>query len=190
MARFDSNTGKILQSSQITLGDSDGKLSRTGGISIEGTNTNNSGCTGCVGEILTALAGASSVALTSGSSKTCVSLPVTEGDWDIVATVTLNGAALTTIGFMDASVSTATDTRGIPSNTTYFGNSLPFASFSSNIGIAAPAYKLQAGTTATINLVGTFTFGASTLTCGGQIIARRACYVTPRMACHPLDSAT
>lgn len=50
LVRWDGTGGNAVQNSDITLGDSDGKLTRSAGISISGTNTNDSAASGYVGE--------------------------------------------------------------------------------------------------------------------------------------------
>lgn len=52
LTRFSGAGGVTLQDSQITLGDTDGKLTRAAGISVSGTNTNDSAAAGYVGEFM------------------------------------------------------------------------------------------------------------------------------------------
>jgi len=107
LVRFDTATGKLVQNSDVTLGDSDGKLTRTAGISVSGTNTNDSAAAGYVGEVVTASA---TVALTTATPANLTSVSLTAGDWDIFAIAQFDGAGASVTSDVWASLGTTSAT--------------------------------------------------------------------------------
>jgi len=82
LARFDATTGKLLQDSQITLGDTDGKLTRATGISVSG-GTGTATAAGYKGELLTTeITYASRITIISGTITQILTMAMTAGDWD------------------------------------------------------------------------------------------------------------
>lgn len=167
LARFDGTTGKLVQNSEITLGDTDGKLTRTAGISVSGTNTNDSAASGYVGELLTANA---TVTLTTGTPANLTSLSITAGDWDVFAIVQFDGAGATVTSDVWASLGTTSATmnstlgqsgrwRGAGTTDLFFP-----MSFSLRVSLAS---------TTTYYLTGRASFTTSTYGGRGLLRARR-----------------
>jgi hypothetical protein len=177
LVRFDATTGKLVQNSDITLGDSDGKLTRTAGISLSGTNTNDSAAAGYVGEYLESnIALGSAVSLTSGNAANVTSRTFEAGDWDIGANVTFNPAATTnvTLSFFSISETSATQdttTGGAYNVLRYPAGNVPVAGYT--IGAIGPIRKSFTSTT-TVYLVAQATFTVSTMSAYGILRARRA----------------
>jgi hypothetical protein len=176
LVRFDATTGKLVQNSEITLGDSDGKLTRTAGVSLSGTNTNDSAAAGYVGEYIeSSIALASAVSLTSGAASNVTSISLTAGDWDVSADVTYSPAATTNFTLAWHSISNISATQDSTTGGAYniyrfpAGN-VPVAGF--NTAGVGPVRKLLSGTT-TIYLVAQATFTVSTMAAFGIIRARR-----------------
>lgn len=176
LVRFDATTGKLVQNSDITLGDSDGKLTRTAGISVSGTNTNDSAAAGYIGEYLESnIASGSAVSLTSGVAANVTSKSFAAGDYDIGANVTFNPAATTnvTLSFFSLSETSATQdltTGGAYNILRYPTGNVPAAGYT--IGAVGPIRKSFASTT-TVYLVAQATFTVSTMSAYGILRARR-----------------
>jgi hypothetical protein len=176
LVRFDATTGKLVQNSEITLGDSDGKLTRTAGVSLSGTNTNDSAAAGYVGEYIeSSIALASAVSLTSGAASNVTSISLTAGDWDVSADVTYSPAATTNFTQAWHSISNTSATQDSTTGGAYniyrfpAGN-VPVAGF--NTAGVGPVRKLLSGTT-TVYLVAQATFTISTMAAFGILRARR-----------------
>jgi hypothetical protein len=176
LVRFDATTGKLVQNSEITLGDSDGKLTRTAGVSLSGTNTNDSAAAGYVGEYIeSSIALASAVSLTSGAASNVTSISLTAGDWDVSADVTYSPAATTNFTLAWHSISNTSATQDSTTGGAYniyrfpAGN-VPVAGF--NTAGVGPVRKLLSGTT-TVYLVAQATFTISTMAAFGILRARR-----------------
>jgi hypothetical protein len=174
LARFDSTTGTILQDSQITLGDTDGKLTRSAGISISGTNTNDSAATGYVGEYTSAnLAFASRITLTSGSTSNVTSLSLTAGDWDITGHIKFEGTGGPTTTSVQASISTTSGALDQSTEDTYaYGPGLN--SSTSDISAIVPSVRKSLSGTTTIYLVANASWtGGTSVKAWGIVTARR-----------------
>jgi hypothetical protein len=176
LVRFDAATGKLVQNSEITLGDTDGKMTRTAGISLSGTNTNDSAAAGYVGEYTeSSIAIGSAVSLTSGAASNVTSISLTAGDWDVSADVTYSPAATTNFTLAWHSISNTSATQDSTTGAAYniyrfpAGN-VPVAGF--NTAGVGPVRKLLASTT-TIYLVAQATFTVDTLAAFGILRARR-----------------
>lgn len=109
LARFDGTTGKLVQNSEITLGDSDGKLTRAAGISVSGTNTNDSAASGYVGEISSA--SATTGTLTTATNTNVTSITLGAGDWDITAGYSASGSTSPSVTDIWVSINTVTATN-------------------------------------------------------------------------------
>lgn len=152
LARFDSTTGTILQDSQITLGDSDGKLTRSAGISISGTNTNDSAAAGYVGELIESniLVG-SAVTLTSGSPRNITSISLTAGNWLVWGNVVfaLSGSSSTDhICWISSASATLPTQPNMGAYNRFSGVTLT----SSNISLPTGAINLKLSSTTTVYL--------------------------------------
>lgn len=186
-ARYDSTTGKLIQSSALIIADTTGAISRSGngGIPVQGTNTNDNAAAGDIGEFISSnIASGSAVALTTGTQTNITSISVTAGDWDVEGLVGYSSAATTSITVVSSSISnvSATVPTG-PNNTAPMGgggmNFLRMAAFVP--GTTSNAFQLPTGAvrvslsgTTTIYLVAFSNFTVSTLSAYGYIGARRA----------------
>lgn len=109
LVRYDATTGKLVQNSEITLGDSDGKLTRTAGISFSGTNTNDNAATGYVGEFISATA--TTGTLTTATNTNITSIALGAGDWDITAGYSASGSSTPVTSDIWISINTVTATN-------------------------------------------------------------------------------
>ncbi|MDP2325295.1 MAG: hypothetical protein Q8N51_14890, partial [Gammaproteobacteria bacterium] len=89
---------KGIQESVITVSDTTGALSRTGGIAIEGTNTNDAAAAGYIGELIgSTIASGSAVSLTTATNANVTSISLTAGDWDVWGAITYNHGGSTNV---------------------------------------------------------------------------------------------
>jgi len=148
-----------------------------GGV-ISRSAANNSAAAGVLGEYIesSVLIGAA-VSCSSGSAVDVTSITLTEGDWDITATIHHKGGASTTLGALYPSIGTvsaAVDNtlgRFLIDN---YNSTTPFASSSFVSQVFAPSrVTVPAGTTVTYYLTSYTTFGVSTLEAFGILSARR-----------------
>jgi hypothetical protein len=166
---------KGIQESVITVADTTGALSRTGGIAIEGTNTNDSASSGYKGEYIEAvLTSGSAVSLVTTVGKTITSISLTAGDWDVRAIAEFFAANTTVISQFAASVSTTDNTLDTTPGrySSFFFNAV---TSSGNFVLTkeVPCYRFSLSSTTTIYLVGQAQFTTSTCTGFGIISARR-----------------
>lgn len=168
LARFDSTTGKLVQNSEIVLGDTDGKLTRAAGISISGTNTNDSAAAGYVGEYLTANAG---VSLTTATPANLTSLSLTAGDWDLWAITQFGGAGTTVTSDVWASLGTTSATMNSTNGQhgRWRGGGTTDLMFPMAFGL-----RVSPASTTTYYLTGQASFTTSTFGANGFLGARRA----------------
>lgn len=151
-------------------------VNNTGGVAIQGTNTNDSATAGYVGQTLSAsLASGSAVSLVNDTGKTVTSISVTAGDWSCSGQVDFQGAASTTVNYQLASLSETTNTRdstvGFSTNLTLQGAAVFAVSAFTSIQ-TGPVRKSFASTT-TLYLIGQSNFGVSTTTAYGLISCLR-----------------
>lgn len=135
---------------------------------IAGTTTNDNASAGFVGEVLSN--SASTVSVSTGVAKTITSLSLTAGDWDVWGNVKFTPAGTTTISAIACQVS-GTD------NTLTGGISLNSLGATFNTGtnqfLTCGITRIAEGSTTTVYVVAQASFGVSTMTCDGQIFARR-----------------
>lgn len=86
-------------------------VQRTGGVAVQGTNTNDNAAAGYVGEYISASSGL--VSLSTNTAKTVTSITLTQGDWDVGVTGYFLTAASTSVTRLTTSVSQTTDTLGV-----------------------------------------------------------------------------
>lgn len=176
LVRFDATTGKLVQNSDITLGDSDGKLTRTAGISLSGTNTNDSAASGYVGEYTssTVLVG-SAVSLTTSTVTNVTSFSLGAGDWDVTAAVVFNPAATTNTTFIFGSISETSATHDVNPGRFFidrYGASGLVPANPIGGSTMGPVRKSFTGST-TLYLTASSDFTVSTMSVYGIIRARR-----------------
>jgi hypothetical protein len=149
-------------------------LQRTGGVAVQGTNTNDSAAAGYVGEyVSSSVAAGSAVSLTSATAKNITSISLTAGDWDVTAQAYLNLAATTSWTNFQYSISGTSATMDVtPGRWINFqgGSSTPGAT---NLTFGAMTYRLSLAATTTIYLPAQASFATSTAGAWGYIAARR-----------------
>lgn len=138
--------------------------------SIIGTATNDSSCTGCVGEYVEAkqvLAGATG--LTTGTPKNVTFMSLTPGDYDVSGVVAYGGSP-TGVTFQLCSISSTANTRGATeSNEAIF---YPNASGVTPV-VPCPTIRFSLSATTTVYLVAGAQFSGGTQTAYGTLRARR-----------------
>lgn len=145
----------------------------TGGI--VGTTTNDSTAAGNVGEFVSSvIVNASSVSVTSTSTRDLTSISLTAGDWDVWANVVFQPANTTSVTTMYCWISSTS--ASIPDDSLICGLSYgasPIISVAGDSGITVvPArFSLSGTTTVYVSLLGVFT--VSTMRACGGIYARR-----------------
>lgn len=149
-----------------------GQLQRTGGLSVQGTNTNDSASAGYVGEYV-ATDVTSPVSLTTATpANLTTGFSLTAGDWDVTLLLKFNPNGSTTVSDIKASLSTTSATQ----DTTHgrqslitFNTATPFNAFT----MAVPCARFSLSGTTTVYPVITAGFAVSTLTVEGIVHARR-----------------
>ncbi|KYK44546.1 hypothetical protein A1D31_14205 [Bradyrhizobium liaoningense] len=141
---------------------------------LPATATNDNANAGNVGEYVEGvLAAGAATGLTSGASKTIVSIPLAAGDWEIEAVANILPAATTSVTNNAASLSLVNNTLdGTPGRFVQF----PMAAVvpgSVTMSVPIPACRFNLPTPATVYLVAASTFTASTNFAYGIIRARR-----------------
>ena len=175
LARFDSTSGKIIQNSEVTLGDADGKLSRTGGISVQGTNTNDSAAAGYVGEYQESeVLSGSAVSLTTTTAANVTSLSLTAGDWDVCGDVVFSPGGATTVTLLVVGINTVSGTMPVsPGKGSTHSLQIPFTTGQAQV-MPTGTRRISISSTTTVYLLARADFGASTLSAYGILTARRA----------------
>lgn len=138
----------------------------TGGVTIQGTSTNDNATAGYVGELLSATnLAASPIVFTSAVDKTLQSVTLTPGDWDVWGNIFWGG---TTITLGKAGIHTVNNTQPDNSLTQFTAP----AATGAYLGLAAPQRRFSVASNTTVYLVGTVA-GTGTLNGSGGIYARR-----------------
>lgn len=149
------------------------QINNTGGVTIQGTNTNNSASSGYVGEVVTNTT--SGVSLTTGAPATITSVPLPAGDWDVWCQAEFIPAAGTTVAYQLASISEVNNVRD---GTVGYSTIVPFGNMVINTFVASsgiqsgPVRKSYASTTTTY-CVAQSGFAISTQTASAFMLARR-----------------
>lgn len=92
--RFDSTTGRVVQSSALIIADTTGAISRSGngGIPVQATNTNDNAASGYMGEYASStLASGSAISLTNNTFANVTSLSLGAGDWMVGQLIIFTG---------------------------------------------------------------------------------------------------
>lgn len=177
LVRWDGMTGKLQQDSQVTLSDTTGLLARTGGISVQGTNTNDSASAGYFGEYASVdrvIGSANS--LSTGVPLNVNSLSLTAGDWWVWINGGFTGAAGTTVSYVECSMSTNSGSLSTINGfigLEVYNSATIFAHGNPNVVVGPCRMSLAAGST-TVYFVAQAAFGVSTLSVYGVMQARRA----------------
>lgn len=135
IVRWNGSTGTSIADSVVTL-DGSGNLigavsvQRTGGVAIQGTNTNNNASAGYVGEYIEqAVPAGSAVGITSSTPRTVAVITLTPGDWNISANMNITGGSTTTVAYVLAGITTTNNAAASGNDTTayvYPGSYTPF----------------------------------------------------------------
>ncbi|RYH46223.1 MAG: hypothetical protein EON54_16535 [Alcaligenaceae bacterium] len=177
LARFDATSGTLLKNTDITVGDSDGKMTRAAGISLSGTNTGDNASAGYVGEFLRSDIGSgSAVALSTGTPINVTSISLSAGDWDVEAVARYLGNAATTVNYAEASISVSS---GVPDDATgssfYAAGATYFGTVNgSGFGVPIISKRLSLSSTTAVYLVARSVFGVNACSVYGTLRARRA----------------
>lgn len=149
-------------------------LQRTGGVAIQGTNTNNDAAAGYVGEYITsAVAAGAGPALTTGTAANVTSISLTAGDWLVTAQAYVTMATSTSYTNVNYSISSTSATMDFTPGK-WINFSTPAAVIgNTHITFGAMTYRLSLASTTTIYLVAQSTFTVSTAAAWGTISGRR-----------------
>lgn len=143
------------------------------GVSIIGTNTNDSPTAGWVGELLVqTIASGAAVGLTTGTQTNIATITLTPGDWDVSGTISLVFGAGTTTGYARASIG-ATSATVMADNTAWSAGVSLNGAGGVDSAAAMPVTRFSVATNTPIYLVYQGTFSVSTLSAYGSIRARR-----------------
>lgn len=175
LMRWNGTLGTFVQDSQVTLSDTTGLLARTGGVFVQGSNTNDAGAAGYIGEYISSvIVSGSAISVTTATPVNLTSISLTAGDWDVSCNVAFSPAGTTNVTQTVASLSTTTGTldNSTPGRFTY--NNYPaFVPGSSSMTSLVSPYRFSLSATTTIFLVVRANFTVSTMTAFGIISARR-----------------
>lgn len=165
-------TSVVLSSSPTITTPTIAIINNTGGVSIQGTNTNNSASSGYVGEYVTAtLSSGSATSLTTAVAKTITSISLTAGDWDVYGYVNYVQAGTTNVTTLLTSLSLVDNTRGTEELVTSFGGS--GITGGANPAGFTPFARMSLSGTTTVYLVARADFTVSTCSGWGSMRARR-----------------
>lgn len=117
-----------------------------------------------------AIASGSAVSLTTATPANVTSISLTAGTWSISALVQFGGTPTVT-GAQQGSISTTSATHGTLGNNSAQAGWLTANFASSNVPVSVPGYILTVGSTTTVYLVASGTFGAGSMTAYGRISA-------------------
>lgn len=159
--------GNVIQVGSVTLSKGQYPAETTTGNATAGN----------VGEYISvSVAQGSAVPLTTGVTANIIStLSLTAGDWDVQAMPRITGAATTTVGRTQASISLVSATNSVVAGCLYdnYYNNVAVLNFS-DLTLPIPTVRISLSGTTTIFLVANVTFGVSTCSGYGFISARRA----------------
>lgn len=139
------------------------------------TNASNA-TAGNVGEVISAkVLAASAISLTTATPANVTSISLTAGDWDVVGNVAFVANAGTTISAIAAGMNTTSATFVTDSS----DNGFPYSNIAATLTTASTnrlgisRWRVNVSTTTTVYLIASATFGTSTMTAYGAIVARR-----------------
>lgn len=175
VARFDGTTGTIVQDSALIVADTTGALSRTGGggISVQGTNTNDNASSGFIGErIASSVASGSAVTLTSSTPTNMTSISVPAGDWEIELQTSYLLDPATQISTIVSSISATTGTADATPGRFMLDRR---AAYVPGGDLVLPPIKsrFSLANTTTIYAIAQLSFTVNTAKAYGALVARR-----------------
>lgn len=148
------------------------EVSRASLPGLVGTTTNDSAAAGYVGqEIISTVtrAGGATIALTTTVAANITSVSLTAGDWDVSGFIGFATGTTTNMTLADGSISTVSATAGIP---LFHVNTQGVTQAADSFVWMAPQ-RVSLSATTTYYLVGSATFGSSTVSAYGTLRARR-----------------
>lgn len=172
-------TGGLTVSGNETVGGNlttSGNLIVTGSITpsssgIIGTTAGGSAPSGVVGEYkVSSLDSSGAVSLTSGVSKSIISISLTAGDWDVQGMALFTYGATTNIASLFGSISLTTNTH---TGYSFSHRCAPFVPGTAPMGYTVPSLQVSVSTTTTVYLIVTAGFTVSTCAAYGTLHARR-----------------
>jgi hypothetical protein len=169
-------TNNTLRATFDTSGNLSGLLSlqRTGGVAVQGTNTNDNASAGYVGEYISGSREVGSLlALTPGTPVNVTSISLTAGDWLVNAQAYLNLAATTSYTSFISSISGTSATLDSTAGRLMRFDTPAAVPGNTNITFGAMTYRLKLAATTTVYLVSQATFTVSTANTWGYIGATR-----------------
>lgn len=148
----------------------------SGGAAIAGTTTNDNAASGYVGQqVISTVASASAVSLTTATPANVTSISLPAGDWEVSGTVIRSLGATTSITQLITSVSTtsATASSATAGDGTFQIFSTAAEVPAANVSQVIPPVRLSLASTTTVYLVASDTFTVSTNAVFGTLRARR-----------------
>lgn len=169
-------TNNVDRATFDTSGNLSGLLSlqRTGGVAIQGSNTNDSASAGYVGEyISSSIAAGAGPSLTTGVAANVTSISLTAGDWLVTAQAYVTMATTTSYTNVNYSISQTSATQDVTAGK-WINFQTPAAVIgNTHITFGAVTYRLSLSATTTVYLPAQATFTVSTAAAWGTIAARR-----------------
>lgn len=149
-------------------------LQRTGGVAVQGSNTNDAASAGYAGEAITASREVgSATALTTATPLNVTSISLTAGDWDVTAQAYMLLAATTSLTNFLYGITSTSATLDVSAGkwVNYSTPATVLGNVNSTFG--AVTYRISLASTTTIFLMAQGTFTVSTASAWGNIMARR-----------------
>lgn len=154
------------------------QINNTGGVAIEGTNTNDNATSGNVGEyVSSSILVGSAVSLTSTVAANVTSISLTAGDWDVWGQMVFDTTATTDFTALRAATSRTSATLAPQGDDTQGRSNYVKAAgatgFNGDNAFPVPLARMSLSATTTVYLVALCDFSSSTLAAYGYIAARR-----------------
>jgi hypothetical protein len=160
-------TGKTLTTPTIA------QINNTGGVAVQGTNTNDSAAAGYVGEYVeSVIVFGSAISLTTATPANLTSISLTAGDWDVRFLPYFAPAGATNVTQLLGSISTTSATEDFtPGRFNLYTQAAAVPG--GVVSVAIPPIRVSLAATTTIYAIVRGTFTVSTMTSYGIISARR-----------------
>ena len=164
-----SSAGSLATTLAATTNGTLASLTKSTGVAITGTNTNDSPSAGYIGEVLT-ISNTTNNSLTNGVVFSLGSVSLTAGDWDVWGIASYSGASSTST-FTIAGIGTSNTSLGSNGDGSRSQINQNLASQDSNFTVGPFPLKLSGSTTYYFNIRADFSGG--TVTGKGTMYARR-----------------
>lgn len=148
-------------------------LSRTAGVAVHGTNTNDSAAAGYVGQYITStIATGSAIHPTTAVATNVASISLTAGDWDVTGVMAFDSESSGGTGSsLIGGISTVSATQGTVGDTAVQTSLYPPDGV--DTVVVLPTTRVSINSTTSVYLVTTVVFDSGTLAVFGRISARR-----------------